>query len=356
MPYERLDQATARVLRFSTRGTSPTGRVQLWEDHNARALISLDIRTIEDAPLRAAETNVHLPSLKMASVSATPQIVERSESFIRQNPTDVVAVFLALEGETFFYHRGGQIALRPGQAVVYDVDRPFLRGFSQGFRELVLTVPRTLFSEATGAQAPERPTVFEFGTGAGPGGRALARLLQSTVASTAAPGPAPGSGPHLLPSGSGPTPSDTGSAPTVPRLDLARAEDDALGLLQVILAAPGGSTTGYVAAAKDHIERHLGDPGLSPAQVAAAVGLSERQLGRVFAESDTTVGRHILARRLERAREALSAPEHGRLSVGDIAAQFGFTSQSHFGRVFRERFGLTPLQLRKEARRAQLLN
>jgi AraC-like DNA-binding protein len=347
MPYERLDQATARVLRFSTRGISPTSRVQLWEDHNARALISLDIRTIEDSPLRAGETNLHLPSLKMASVAGTPQIVERSEAFIRDNPTDVVAVFFALEGEAFFFHHGGHIVLRPGQAIVYDADRPFVRGFSQGFREMVLTIPRPLYAEFIGASGPSMPTVFDFGAGGGASGRALARLLQSTLATIGAPEP-----PSSRRTGS--THLGTGVLLTEPRPELAGTEDDALGLLRVILAAPGGSTTGYVAAAKDHIERNLGDPGLTTAQVAAAVGISERQLGRMFAEADTTVGRYTLARRLDRARDALSAPQQGQLSVAEIAAQFGFASQSHFARVFRQRFGITPLQWRKDARRAHL--
>ncbi|QCU79690.1 helix-turn-helix domain-containing protein (plasmid) [Citricoccus sp. SGAir0253] len=349
MPYEHLGQATARVLRFSTRGISPASRVRLWEDHNARALISLDIRTIEDSPLHAGETNLHLPSLKMASVAGTPQIVERSESFIRENPTDVVAVFFALEGEAFFFHHGGHIVLRPGQAIVYDADRPFVRGFSHGFREMVLTIPRPLYAELMGASGPALPTVFDFEVGAGPSERALARLLQSTLATIAAPTPDPSSRAEAASSGAGPSLTD-------PRPDLAGAEDDAMGLLRVILAAPGGSATGYVAAAKDHIERNLRDSGLTTAQVAAAIGISERQLGRMFAEADTTVGRYILGRRLDRARDALSAPECGRLSVAEIAAQFGFASQSHFGRVFRQRFGLTPLQWRKEARRGHLLS
>lgn len=158
----------ATALRFSTRGIAPGDRVTMWEGHNARALISLDIRTIDESPMHATESNLHLPSLRLAQVTGTPQIVERSESFIRANPTGVVAVFFALEGEAFFYHRGGHESLRPGQALVCDADAPFMRGFSRGLRETVLTIPKDLYRSITGSQAPTSPRIFEFGPGAGP--------------------------------------------------------------------------------------------------------------------------------------------------------------------------------------------
>lgn len=125
---------SARLLRFTTENYSPESRVHLWEGHNARALIPLDIRTLESAPMRSRQTNLHLPSIRMADVTGTSQIVERSEAFINDHPTGMIAVFFALEGEAFFFHRGGHLTLQPGQAVLYDADLPFTRGFSRGLR------------------------------------------------------------------------------------------------------------------------------------------------------------------------------------------------------------------------------
>ena len=326
-----------QILRFTTHGLSPKNRVQLWEGHNSRALIPLDIRTIEDSPLRAQQTNLNLPSIRMADVFGTSQIVERSETFINDHPTGVVAVFFATEGEAFFFHRGGHISLGPGQAIVYDADRPFVRGFSRGFRELVLTIPRQLYEDLLGPGGPDLPAVFDFGPGAGASEQALARRLQHALAVASAPGLET-------------DPTARHSA----RMELAQAEEDTLGLLQLILASPGSSPTGVVAAATDFIERHLTDPDLPPSRVAEAAGVSERHLGRLFADSGTTVSRVIQARRLELAREFLASPDHGRLPVAEVAAHCGFTSHSHFGRVFRERFGLTPLQWRKESQRGHL--
>lgn len=325
-----------KILRFSTRGLVPDSRVQLWEGHNARALIPLDIRTLDQRPMQASETNLHLPSVRMASVFGSSQIVERTESFISRNPSGVIAIFFATEGEAFFYHRGGHISLKPGQALVYDADRPFLRGFTHGFRELVLTIPRERYRQMVGPQAPELPAIFDFSPGGGQGEQALARLVQHTLENIAAGKPR-----HL-----DHTP-DNGTS-------LLAVENETFELIQLVLGGAAGNEGGLITAARHHIELNLTDRELNPARVAAAVGISERQLGRLFAEAGTTVGRYLLHKRLELARRALTSPEQAGLSVGEIGGRFGFASPSHFGRTFRERYGMTPLQCRKEAQREQL--
>lgn len=313
-------QTPAQLLRFTTEGITPEARVQLWEGHNARALIPLDIRTIDARPMRSRQTNLHLPAIRVADVSGTSQIVERSEAFISEHPTGMIAVFFAIEGEAFFFHRGGQLSLRPGQAVVYDADRPFVRGFSRGLREVVLTVPRARFLELGNVRQTPLPLVFDFGPGAGAHEQALARLLRQTLTQV-----------------EGPTPA----------LDPALTEQNTLSLLGMIVGGQD-SARGILASAKDYIARHLTDPELSPGRIAAAVGLSERQLGRHFGEEGTSAGRYVLGQRVELARQLLRDPGQRGLSIGEIAARCGFTSQSHFGRVFREQVGMTPLQWRKQ--------
>ena len=310
--------ALPRAFRFTTQGIAPVSRVQLWENHNAKALISLDIRTIDESPLHAAEVNLQFPSLRLAQVQGTAQIVERSETFIRQNPTDVVAIFFALAGDAFFYHRSGHESLKPGQAIMYDADLPFMRGFAEGLHELVLTVPRPLFRELSGGAALNRPVRFDFGHGAGPQAQELARMIRAALASE--------------------QPADD-------------VEDTVLELFRSIASGgSAGSDAGYLAAAKGYIERHHRDPELSTAEVAAAVGISERQLGRAFADAGLTPGRYVLGLRLDRGREMLASPGADGLSIGEIAARAGFLSQNYFARTFKERFNATPLQTRKAAR------
>jgi len=89
------------------------------------------------------------------------------------------------------------------------------------------------------------------------------------------------------------------------------------------------------------VEAALADPSLSPAKVAAANGLSVRQLHRLFRESGRSFGQHLRQRRLERCRDDLADPRLRALPVTEIAYRWGFNCSSHFARSFRAAFGLS---------------
>jgi AraC-like DNA-binding protein len=319
----------ARSLRFSTDGIPNANRVELWSIHNAKALIALDIRTMDDSPLTAAEINLHFPSIRLAQVRGSAQVIERNERYIRKHPTDVIGVFFALRGEAFFYYPGGFETLRPGQAVIYDADRPYMRGFHRGLEEMVLTIPREDYLALSDGKPLTRPVVVDFHE-AGPANRhmlALARLVRDALAA----------GLGLV-------------TATPPQLDTGVVEAASLDLLRLLVAGKGaGTPEGYVAAARCYVDDHLSDPDLCPAQIAEAVGISERHLARVFAESGEPPGAYVLSRRLERARSVLADDAERTTPIAAIAARCGFSSQAYFARVFKARFGTTPLKARRDA-------
>lgn len=78
------------------------------------------------------------------------------------------------------------------------------------------------------------------------------------------------------------------------------------------------------------------------------IGISQRQLDRLFHEvvrkSPALYYRDI---RLDRARGLVTQTD---MSLMDIAIASGFANQSHFSRIYRERFGLTPRRDRLEGR------
>jgi transcriptional regulator GlxA family with amidase domain len=77
----------------------------------------------------------------------------------------------------------------------------------------------------------------------------------------------------------------------------------------------------------------------SPCKRAAPIGISDRQLSRVFAADGTSVPRHILSRRLRLAYSILSGGAGTDQTVADVAAGCGFTSVTYFSHAFRQRFG-----------------
>lgn len=96
--------------------------------------------------------------------------------------------------------------------------------------------------------------------------------------------------------------------------------------------------------ARRHIDANLMAPGLSAAGLAAALGLSRSALYQLFAPFNG-VARHIQGRRLERIHALLADPAEQR-PIAEIAHDHGMTSEAHFSRAFRKRFGYAPREIR----------
>jgi AraC-like DNA-binding protein len=309
---------------FSTAGLPEARRVELWEEHNATALIGLAVHS--PVPLTATERNLQLAAVHLARVSGTAHIVERSAEVIRRDPAEAVAVYLSLRGDSWFRQDGSTRALRAGEVVVCDADRPFARGFARGLEELVVKVPRQVLAEHAGRSAGLGPGVASFASArpdrdpdaSAPYARALARMAGRAT------------------SASGPVPAD---------------EHTVLDLVAVLVAGrQAAQAVSHRAAAKSFIEDHLTDPALGAAWIASAIGVSERQLSRVFAAGGTSIPRYILGRRLHLASALLAGPAIGgdRETVADIAARCGFASAAYFSHAFAGHFGLRASEMRRE--------
>ncbi|WP_046079421.1 GlxA family transcriptional regulator [Halomonas sp. HG01] len=97
--------------------------------------------------------------------------------------------------------------------------------------------------------------------------------------------------------------------------------------------------------------RHNIDEPLSICEVAVCVGVSRRQLERLFGRClETTPARYYLELRLTRARQLLQQTNK---NLADIAVASGFVSISHFRRCFSQLFGVSPGRFRKASRQAR---
>jgi AraC-like DNA-binding protein len=97
------------------------------------------------------------------------------------------------------------------------------------------------------------------------------------------------------------------------------------------------------------VEQHLGDPGLSPAGIAATHHVSLRHLYRVFEARGETVAGWLRRRRLERCRADLEDPACAERSVRSIGARWGFPHEAHFTRLFSAAYGQPPGAYRRAA-------
>ena len=92
------------------------------------------------------------------------------------------------------------------------------------------------------------------------------------------------------------------------------------------------------------IREHFAED-ISPADIAAAAGVCERECFRCFKqELGTTPLSSLTDFRVRKAAELLRETDR---SVTDIAAACGFATPSYFGKVFRRRMNLSPLAYRR---------
>jgi len=98
-----------------------------------------------------------------------------------------------------------------------------------------------------------------------------------------------------------------------------------------------------------YVEANLHRQDLSVDQIIAATGISRSVLYREF-EVYGGISRYVTDRRLSGLRKALANADESR-TVAALAFDFGFKSESHCSRAFRQAFGLPPRQFRIEAAR-----
>lgn len=110
-------------------------------------------------------------------------------------------------------------------------------------------------------------------------------------------------------------------------------------------ALPDSPDVSLVRAASEILLRDLRNP---PAleDLAKLVGTHEKRLSRVFRDNlGQTVFEYLRDTRLRTAQRFLAETSMG---IGDIAEEIGFSTAGNFATAFRERFGITPSDWRRQ--------
>ncbi len=96
------------------------------------------------------------------------------------------------------------------------------------------------------------------------------------------------------------------------------------------------------------IETRLGDPDLNPGRIAEEHGVSQRYLQKLFTVAGKTFTNYVRIRRLERCRADLVSPLYAQLSLSEICFRWGFNGSAHFSRTFRDQYGISPREYRRQ--------
>ncbi|WP_241292164.1 helix-turn-helix domain-containing protein [Burkholderia stabilis] len=129
-------------------------------------------------------------------------------------------------------------------------------------------------------------------------------------------------------------------------------------LVSIIAAAAGATTDArtlgaeaihhelYLAICR-HISKHLSDHTLSAVTVAKHFRISPRYLHKLFEPSDKSFAQTVINLRLEYCVKMLAHASH-HIKISEIAYRCGFGDISHFGRIFRKKYGVSPREYRND--------
>lgn len=299
-------------------------RHDAWKTIVCDTLGPLDLRIDPDAPLRGAIEFGRLGPVGVGRVrTSTPHSVHRTAGLIHRDNPEHYRVVLAISGSPRLAQDGRATQLSRGEFAIYDFTRPYELAYDSAVQLAVFSIPRDLLALPMDSVA--ELSALPIGSESGAGALAVPLLRRvATDHETYAPGSAARLSTVVM---------DVVGAAIAERLELTRS-----------LPADSRQRT-LLLRVHAFIERHLGDPGLDPGQVAAAHHVSVRYLHRLFEAENTTVAAWIRQRRLERCRADLAAG--GDEPVSTIAARWGLPDSAHFSRLFRRAYGMPPAEYRR---------
>lgn len=301
------------------------GQFEHWRQAVSTAFVPLAVvSTAEDGEARFTGTlrTTALGGLQLSEVGGRAVDVRRTRTSIKRSDPGLVKVGLQLSGRGVIVQDDREAVLGPGDFAVYDTSKPYDLHFAGDFSMFVLMFPREMLRIAS----------RELGT-------VSARRIRGSSGMGALVSPFLTNLHHSV---------VTGTMPTTPLV-----EDAVVDLLSAAVqseapadaAAPGATLLLRV---KSFIDAHLHDPALDTATVASHHHVSTRHLQKMFEADGQTVAGWIRHRRLEKCRRDLKDARFRDESIGTICARYGLVNSSHFSRLFKDTYGVSPRAFREQ--------
>ncbi|WP_395481797.1 helix-turn-helix domain-containing protein [Streptomyces sp. KHY 26] len=310
-------------LVLTTASVLDRDKVAYWNDAVSRTLVPMTVTPRGDGPFDGRLATNRLGFLQVSTMEADPNRISRTPTLIAASSTPLVAVSVQVSGTATCVQDGRRADVDEGDLVVYDTSRPYSFDYPGRFATHVFQLPRRML----GVPDADLRKVTGNAIGTGDGFGAVLLPFLATLASSADAYP--------------PAVADRLAGNVVDLFATLITERTDTGATE-----PETARGNLLLRVRDHINRNLGDPDLSPQSIARTHRISLRYLHRLFEGEGITVSRFIQQRRLEECCRELARRGRTVPTVSAVAQRWGFVNPAHFSRVFRAAYGVSPREWR----------
>jgi len=310
------------VHSLSTSGLTPKRQIQCWTDALTELCGQFDVDPLDGSSLEGRVNYTTVSRLKLCQIEVSQHRIAHPVSRAGASEHSFVKILFQTYGVSHFEQNGSHFDLMPGDCLAYDVSCPHTIVSPSLTRHDVVIVPTELLQER--GFHPGKLPACKISARAGTG-----RIAHDFM--HAAFGEAPKLSPQTA----------HGVADTLIDLLL-------LPLREAGTSFDRGGPVALYERAQAFIHDHLRDPDLSIEQISMALGCTKRYLHMVFRDRGITASDYIWRARLLNCRQELET--QGNKTITDVAFSWGFSSSSHFSRVFRRYFGVVPSSIHKAQR------
>lgn len=311
------------MASWSTANFPRVDRYDVWDQQLRSAYCGFDLdRPFEpdfDAMIRSRLAD----GLSVIDCVCGPFSAVRNRAQISRDPREVFGVQLVLAGREELCIDGESIVLTAGDILLWDSARPMKICVRETLHKLSVVTPLARFRHWLPSSWNRIPRKLDCGSNA-------ANLLSA----------------HMRSLHSFYLDDDLGSGDALLEVSLGLVID---AIHRTPIQVPETLRGAQLARVKDYIDRNLEQPELSPALIAAASRISIRYLHWLFEPTGVTVSQYVIQQRLLRCRRDLSIGMMRGRTITDIALSWGFRDATHFSRRFKQEFGQSAHEFRRQA-------
>lgn len=312
---------------YTTQEILSDKRAEVWREFISSTFVELDCEGLSRKSFFGELRARQIGELGISAVTNDASDVYRTKALISKSGCDDFLVSVQTKGSAVIRQLGREAVLNPGDFTIYDSTVPYHLHFANRLSQIVVRIPRVLMNEHF--SMPEALTALPIRGDSG-----IAQITANFAEKVF---------------------NESLSLTEENQKQVARTFLDLLetSLRQGAVAAERlpKSKAAQLLRIKKFIDERLKDPGLTPAQIAAAHSISVRYLQMLFEKEGISPSKFIWNQRLERAKRDLISPNLNHKSITEICFVWGFSDTAHFARAIKSKFGASPRALRQAASR-----